>query len=252
MILIDFDDRSSWPSSLTDLLDKNKNTIDNYFQEERKKNKRLIDEAANLMLRMYPPSNQYQAKYKAVLSQIKQTLQGVQIIGYHCTRLTQEEIDYIKTCGLNPLTSQLVEYKLALSDGFTDEDKHLLRSKNQINSSHAIFSGYRSNRIWFIFSKRTLKKQSAIERFLLYWGGEAMYLEFENEPSVIKDKLSKVGLPVIIKAKINLQDVKSCNEIEKIFLNHSAFEGYLESKIPAENILDYITKDSPEFKNLTT
>ncbi|MCJ7449359.1 MAG: hypothetical protein MUO72_16915 [Bacteroidales bacterium] len=131
------------------------------------------------------------------------------IIGFHFTRA---EIKDIKDAGL------LVRTGSEIRETFLKNYSHLF-SPNEIKSIvdawKLNFSDddvkYRDKQINFNFTQDALNNGGA-EELLAYYGGEQIYsplIQIDN----IKDKLKKIGTPIIIKCKLNPMNVHT--NIEK-------------------------------------
>ncbi|MEZ4670426.1 MAG: hypothetical protein R3E39_21170 [Anaerolineae bacterium] len=114
--------------------------------------------------------------------------------GYHCTRLTEYEIQQVLANGMQlPNQNFLYQRIEALNQaGLIDiQVSEYLKSKHEANDS------YRAGRIWLCFYTPHLAGQRGIERFFRSWGGEALYNSHERD-SVSGPILKRIGTPSII------------------------------------------------------
>jgi hypothetical protein len=124
--------------------------------------------------------------------------------GYHCTRLTQPEIDAIILHGMHPSSATMLRSRIAalLDAGLiTALIAKRLSSENQAN---AIF---RSGMIWFCFYPPRNVTQQGVERFFRCWGGEALYNLHERNPRVAPI-LNRIGVPCLVEADVPIASLE--------------------------------------------
>ena len=103
LVLDGFD---TWPESLINLLTKHTEDLLEYRKEEKKFDK-LAE--TDVMLRINRSVNPREVFWQDKLGQIRKIIKNWRIIGFHCTRLADIEIDEMRTKGLQPLS-----YKFSL------------------------------------------------------------------------------------------------------------------------------------------
>jgi hypothetical protein len=145
------------------------------------------------------------ARYDQVIYGLSQILSRYFLNGWHCTRLTGEEINIIQTQGMQlpdlaMLRSRIdaVEAEGLLSAAISDR----LRCENQANDKN------RMGRIWFCFFPPYIGGESGIGRFFRSWGGEALYNTHEDDP-VTGPALSRIGVPCLIRARVAISSFKN-------------------------------------------
>lgn len=107
-------------------------------------------------------------------------LQGEVLRGWHCTRLTDKEVDHIKKHGMQPPNREILRQRIQQiqEDGLIDSvTAERFMTENQANDRG------RKDRIWFCFSTPRTAGQKGIERFFRRWGGEALYNSHERDAS---------------------------------------------------------------------
>ncbi len=127
---------------------------------------------------------------------------NVHLIAYHCTRLTDFEINEIKTNGLNYGGKDLLYKKIEnLPESCNDIKDDLLKHVKGLRHTQADQSIYVS------FGNLDLdNKIASYETFTENWGGESIYNFYDNPHSrhdqshlrYIKNKLHDVSTPCII------------------------------------------------------
>jgi hypothetical protein len=125
----------------------------------------------------------------------------VHLIAYHCTRLTDFEINEIKTNGLNYGGKDLLYKKIEnLPESCNDIKDDLLKHVKGLRHTQADQSIYVS------FGNLDLdNKIASYETFTEHWGGESIYNFYDNPNSshnqhlqYIKNKLHDISTPCII------------------------------------------------------
>ena len=179
--------------------------------------------------------------------------------GFHCTRLTKEEMQQIERDGMSlPDVSTLhkricsIQNAGLISPGIASQ----LREKNQSSEPN------RAKKIWFCFYHPRLAGQHGIERFFRSWGGEALYNSHETDP-LVGGILRSIGIPCLIEAEIPIISLRThsylTDKIARRFLiirglvtNESVnHDDYAEFAIPAQNIKRNIRYGDSEFDSLT-
>src|SRR5271166_4115816 len=104
----DFED--TWPEALLKGLEAGRRSIAAYHLVRTR-----LDRKAELdvTLRNYRPINEYQAEWDAALALGQRTTASHRLLGFHATRLTEDEGREIEQCGLRPLSIELLERRLA-------------------------------------------------------------------------------------------------------------------------------------------
>jgi hypothetical protein len=117
--------------------------------------------------------------------------------------------------------------------------------------------------LWFVCGASILKLELNVLRLLRSWGGEALYNSHEQDP-VSWPTLRSLGKACIIKCRLLPQQINLPRhglgaKIEEAFLqnrgvstpNDPQFDTHMKQTLPAEQILNIIEKDDPEFLSLT-
>jgi len=249
------DDEGSWPDELVQLLTGRKELLAAYLARERE-----IDRAAekNVALRWDRPDNAHDAIWEEALGSAQRLVAPRDIVGYHCTRLTEDEQLAIRAGGLSPLSPDLIAERVrrqvaagliprALGDQIVDDNQSGTQGRNGL--------------LWFIFSRRTLADKSGIERFFRTWGGEAVY--WNREGSAEGAKLSRVGAPCIVVAAVPSASIRTFHDVGRRFVMHflarrrvkipddPEWEGRVLQPIAGEHVLRIVQLGELEFQQLT-
>ena len=263
-MVINFDDVGSWPSDFLNVVAENRNLFIRHHKEEK-----LIDRLAesDVAFRIERPENRHKNEYKKILSRLSAILQGHKVMGYHCTRLTDSEIQCIKESGLKVLTDNLIAVRLndALTEGVLPREayEHISNSDTLKKSVSDQGQGRRKGMIWFVASKETLKQSGSVYRFFKFWGGEALYNNHEADKK-ISPYLKSIGVPCIIKASIPFSEGQHpieyyvenfiCRDIfDEIRCSQYSDELniYVKRNLCFTEILEVITVTDPRFEQLT-
>jgi hypothetical protein len=118
--------------------------------------------------------------------------------GYHCTRLTEPEIDHILAHGMQPPNLERLHARIAAVRDTSPIDAgtfERLRAENGAAETN------RAGMIWFCFYAPRKAGQRASERLFRNWGGEALYGYHETDP-LIGPLLQSIGTPCLIEADV--------------------------------------------------
>ncbi|OEK01171.1 hypothetical protein BFP97_06445 [Roseivirga sp. 4D4] len=137
-------------------------------------------------------------EYDSAIYGLRDVLNNHALHGYHCTRLTDVEIDGILSEGMSLQNKDTLSARinqLLLEGKISEHIGHRLKNENQANEE------YRSHMLWFCFFEPQLAGESGIKRFFRSWGGEALYNSHESDPET-GIVLSAIGTPCLIEAEV--------------------------------------------------
>jgi hypothetical protein len=179
--------------------------------------------------------------------------------GYHCTRLTESEIEYILDNGMQ-LPNQEMLYQRIKSlkeSGLIDSQIcEYLKSKHQASET------YRAGMLWFCFFPPHNAGQSGVERLFRSWGGEALYNSHEYDP-ISGPLLRQIGTPCIIEADVPISSLPKHNWLDsKVIRRYLVNRGLKTTEtldhedrailpLPPQNISRIIQFPSHDFISLT-
>jgi hypothetical protein len=194
-------DVATWPSDLLCVLDSNKSGLMDFHQEQTRLDvKDAAERAAGDYRNLWDPEpNKYEAVWIETLEQIKELLPQIPAVGFHCTRLAEDEITDIREAGLQPLTPALtrqrVQHRVANGD-LTQATAAKLLQGSQANQSN------RSARVCLVDRVSQLKSEGGFYRLFKYWGGEALYWMHEEDQKVARE-LQAFGEACIVVGSLN-------------------------------------------------
>lgn len=256
---LSFDDEDTWPPSIVDLL-RSRLPMLSAYESERKRIDRLAERDPSM--RCFPPPNPRKHERDSVLSSIGQAIAEGQALGYHCTRLCEDEIEEVLTGGLRPLTPELVADRIRRRKACGDlspEDAQLLLSNNLADDRQR--QEKRTGRLWLVLTWNSLRGESDVWRLFGLWGGEALYSCHEGDPRMRKI-LQNLGVPCLIEVAVPLKDidVTPAEALLGCFLhrhkveteNRPGLEGKLLRSIRGDEIRSVIRHGNPNFSGLTS
>ncbi|MES2653394.1 MAG: hypothetical protein V4663_16770 [Bacteroidota bacterium] len=232
---------NSWPDDVLEFLADN---FDLFLQYElHLKNER---------------NNYHYADHSRSKNQLREILNNHKIIGFHCTRLLQAEIDCIRLYGLTLQNNQNMFKRI-----------RMLKIMGEFNSAEieslagiSYYNKFRSPKLHFCFSQLKNEGEQGIGNFFKYWGGEALRDKLAMDMTII-EKLKNVGIPCIIEASLpinNLYFLRSLEEtVAKTYIINCHFEtneiidleGWQTEEVAAEEIVNIHEFPEPSFLKLT-
>lgn len=201
-VLIDVDAPESWPVELLSFLDAHHHLFLDWETGPETVDAKAYDEA------VYALSD---------------ALVPYAIRGWHCTRLTNEEIAHIIAEGLQlPDASMLCRRIDALikADVLEPQIADALKARNQAHESN------RAGMVWFCFFAPRMVGESGIQRFFRHWGGEALYNSHERDPT-ISPRLRAIGTPCLVEADVPIASLERHGGLDcKIVRRFLAYHGF--------------------------
>lgn len=198
------------------------------------------------------------ALYDDAIYKLTDLLTQYAVIGWHCTRLTESEVEKILQSGMQLPNAAMLESRLeaACVAGLLTE-----KLKDRLKENHWAGDENRAGRIWFTFFPPR-DAGGGINDFLESWGGEALCICHERDPETAP-VLKGIGIPCVIEAVVPLSLMETLgwlpDKVARTYLMHSGYrtrepvdhEGYINAPLPAENILHIWRFPSEQFTQLT-
>lgn len=197
--------------------------------------------------------------YDRAIEALRELLQPFALRGWHCTRLTDEEVEGVRTNGILLPDLNMLHRRIdaLVQKGLVDRNLgELLKTRNQAAEKN------RAGMVWFCFFTPAVAGESGIGRFFRHWGGEALYNSHEDDP-VTSPVLRRIGTPRLIEADIPISSLavhgdpvfKIVREFLRSLGNNeiecSDYEGRIVRPLPAANVRRVISFPEPEFMTLT-
>lgn len=211
------------------------------------------------MARVARDPNPHADARAAILAECHDLVFGCRIVGYHCTRLTDDEAVAIQGNGLRTLTPELIEARIrrALDQGLIERGvADIILAKNDGRDRN------RAGMAWFVFRTRDLADEGGVGPLFSSWGGEAVYGGYEDDAAV-GPTLARIGRPCIVEAALPAAGIEThCDvgeRVMRIYLERrrirtghgDGMQGYVREDVPGDAILRVIRRDDLRFKQLT-
>ena len=186
-------------------------------------------------------------------------LQPHEMVGWHCTRLTDQEIEEISRNGMRlPDGTMLARRIDAVAEAgcLAPDVARLLKSRDQADEKN------HTGTVWFCFFPPGRAGEHGIGRFFRHWGGEALYNSHERDP-VSSQAISRIGTACLVEANVPIAALaRHCGlefNILRRFLvgrglpgqGSADYEGRIVRPLPAANVRRVIRFPSPDFLELT-
>jgi len=251
--VIEQDAEETWPDNLLAILETSLEEL-RHFEIERRNIDALMQR--DIRARIHTPHNKFAEARSAIVERCRSAVRGAKLVGYHCTRLLDQEAELIWRDGLKPASSDLAVQKIdiALSSGaITRPFADKLRRNNLAGKEGRV------GLLWFVTDRETLRDAGSVERLLRSWGGEAVY--WGNESGSDGTILGSIGTPTIITAHINVDEIKNFDTGTNLLLRYLSSRGvsvankatdnaYVKTSIPGA-LLKFHRLGTETFEHLT-
>ncbi|MCH8839952.1 MAG: hypothetical protein IH831_04610 [Planctomycetes bacterium] len=249
----------SWPVPLLEYLASQHEMLLAHARHDRETmNAYFAPKKEHIPMAMMPSNPHFKAREHATRA-VLELLQFTTLRGWHCTRLTRNEVEHITTLGMQPPNLQVLQNRIRRvqpDDMFEDKIAERLIEENQAGDSN------RNGMIWFCFFEPRITGQSGIERLFRSWGGEALYNSHERDPQTGK-ALQLIGRPCLIEADVPISSFSRITNLgDKVIRRYLLSNGYdtgeewehedrAHKPIPAANIVRFVFHGESEFAVLT-
>ncbi|MEI7752715.1 MAG: hypothetical protein WCJ71_11590 [Candidatus Omnitrophota bacterium] len=255
---IDLNQQETWPEEIVDDLNVSLTML-----RAHEKDRRRVDKLCenDVFARVNPPEVRHSGERALLLKRIDSCLNDCFLLGFHCTRFHESEIEVVKKEGLKPLSEELAYgrvRRLQEIGALPPQVALRLLSENVVNNRY----GKRLGRLCFIFSRSSLKDKNGVFKLLSYWGGEALYRAHTNDQEVAP-VLKTIGHPCIVQAAIPIAMLNTRSSVSdklvSLFLrtrgiattDDGLFEDSIDQVLDSKNIQRIIEYGETEFEMLT-
>ena len=237
-ILLDLERPPSWPADLVTFLDERHDLFLAWETE---------------------PDQVFGHSFEEAIDGLQEILRGYEIVGWHCTRITDTEAENILRGGMELPNAEMLTSRidaLAKAELITPEVARRLKSENRADEK------YRAGRVWFCFFPPRRVDEYGIGRFFQHWGGEALYVCHEPDLTT-SPVLKRIGTPRLVEAEVPIALLPPIRypwrTVYLRFLISRGYrttkptdhEGYILQPLPAENIRRIVSFPDPDFLSLT-
>ena len=199
--LIDLSCIESWPASLLEVLDHHHHVLRTWEENFAKPPKDRTGFGDSGLDRINAPARAYDLAIRAVCD----ALRPFAVRGWHCTRLTDWEVEAIIADGLALPDAAMLARRI---DRLVDDGALAPGTAARLKAENQSDDDNRTGRVWFCFFPPRLAGQRGIERFFRHWGGEALYNSHERDP-VTSPALRAVGAPALVAADVPIALLES-------------------------------------------
>ena len=253
---IEIDQSQTWPKDLLQLLDGSLGVLRDY-EIRRASIDRLCEQ--DILARINPPPNDFELLRDQVVEKADTLLRDKDILGFHCTRLTENEEAAILAGGLEPLSQDLLERRVSqcVVDG-----RMSLAMAEMMLAKHQADGEDRRGMYWSVFSRRILREEDAVCRLFRSWGGEALYRAYEKHEEV-GPALRSIGRPCIAITATPASEIQCYGSIGERFVTtfldtHNVesdqsplFEGHVRHVVKPQAVKRLIFHGEAAFEELT-
>jgi hypothetical protein len=150
------------------------------------------------------PSQFTAAEYDPAVYGLEAILRQYALVGWHCTRLTEDEIGSIRSGGMQLPDVAMLHRRV---DAVVEAGLLPANLAARLKAEHQADDPWRAGRVWFCFFPPRLAGETGIERFFRHWGGEALYNSHEDDAET-GAAISTIGLPYIIEALVPIASLR--------------------------------------------
>lgn len=246
------DQPDTWPTGIPEYLTTNRAELAAYVREEQR-----IDQLAttDISLRIKRPPNKHAEAWDDAVAFIKSGIGRSFLVGFHCTRLIEEEIQDVQSNGLRPLDLHFAEERikrLHIQGLISAQEEAVLLANNKTASNN------RSGLLFVFLCVSTLTNESGLIRLFKYWGGEAIYALHKHN-SIARDALLRIGVPCIVIVSVPSSDIQTFSTIEERIIRQwlqtdDTEKASQDADVTIKRqlkVIEIITASDPRFEQLT-
>ncbi len=251
--IVDYERPDTWPPALTALLDGHADILVAHGHEQHRINMPGLEERCWAQ-------NHYQDQQDQIICRADEILADEQLLGFHCTRLADDEIADVWAHGLRLLSADFLQERIhrRIKAGDIPESMGL-----RLLNEHQAGDQYRQGCLCFVNMRSALKSKSDVGRLFRSWGGEALYNSHEDDLET-GPLLRRIGTPCIwiVVLPIGQGAVTWRNVGERFVRAYLAHRGAatgngpdlqisLLEPLPPDSIINVVRYDDPAFEMLT-
>lgn len=237
-ILIDLEHPATWPAPVLEFLVRNRELFCQWEQYAS-----LVPAKA----------------YDRAIGELQELLQPFVLKGWHCTRLTDQEIDRVLADGIVLPDLNLLQARIdaLVARGLIENDiGDRLKTRNQASDKN------RAGMVWFCFFPPAIAGEGGIGRFFRHWGGEALYNSHEGDP-LTSPVLRGIGTPCLIEAHVPISTLavhggpvfkvvrEFIHSLGSLAVERFDYEGRIVRPLPPAQVRRVIRFPEADFMTLT-
>lgn len=132
---------------------------------------------------------------------IEDELAGLDVVGYHASRLLEHELEAIAREGMPLLDRAFLERKVASARDrghLTEKEARILLAEHAALDNRTM---NRAGKVCAVVPRGSLDSDpGGVAQLLAYWGGEALY--WAHEKSALGPTLRRIGCPAVVAVRI--------------------------------------------------
>lgn len=194
-------DESTWSAELISELQAGHEALSGYELEEQAIFREYTAPGNKTPMALMR-GNRFRDSREAAIERIAGLLLPHSLRGWHCTRLTAEEREFILQHGMQPPCKSILESRvrrLEANAAIPPDVAERLIKNNLVDEE------YRRGTIWFCFFAPRLAGEGGVGDLLRNWGGEALYNLYDTDGRV-GPILRSIGTPCIVEADIPIAE----------------------------------------------
>ncbi|HET9640269.1 MAG TPA: hypothetical protein VFP12_13785 [Allosphingosinicella sp.] len=213
---IDVWDVDTFDTELRTLLDDHSELIRSYWRESS----RLFMEREAQTLRGPPEENIHGGAYVRLKERLGGLMERRTIRAWHFTRLTEQEVESIRLAGMQPMSLDLIQHRLAAVVGEGLLHRHDSEALYATSPFHDRLADGRSARIWLAATPYPID-DSGVRELLELWGGESV--SFIHRQGRLHELLRTIGRPRILEIALPLAATTRAFSAGENVLDHYSF-----------------------------
>ncbi len=249
--IVDYERPDTWPQALTALLDAHADILEAHGREQHRINMLGFEER-------WQARNRYKDQREKIVGRADEILADEQLLGFHCTRLADDEIADVQERGLHLPNADFLQERI----GRRIEAGEIPQSLGfQLLNKHQAGDQYRQGCLCFINMRSVLRSEGAIGRLFRSWGGEALYNSHEDDLET-GPLLRRIGTPCVWVVVLPIRQCDMHNVGELFVLaylaqrgattgNGASIEARIFEPLPPDSIKNVVRYDDPAFEKLT-
>ncbi len=251
--IVDYERPDTWPQALTELFDTHAGVLESHGREQHHINMRHAENGLS-------PQSRYRDKHDHIVRRADEILSAERLLGFHCTRLVDDEIADVWANGLQLLSANFLQERISRRIEAGDIPQSI---GHQLLNMHQAGDQSRQGNLCFINMISVLRSEGAVGRLFRSWGGEALYNSHEDDLET-GPSLRRIGTPCIWIVVLPIgQGAVTWRNVGERFVraylahrgaatgNGANIETRLFKPLPRDSIINVARYDDPAFEKLT-
>lgn len=193
----------------------------------------------------------------AVSARIDSLVASCDLVGFHCSRLTDDEVQDVRRNGLRALSPALVSDRLMRRVEAGDVD---LDTAARIDATNRAKEPTRRDRVALYLRRAELRERHLTEPFFRMWGGEAVAFPLERDEAR-RAVLERIGTPCVVVVAVPVaafehEATPIGHRLAAVYLHRRGLDigvgwaSHLKGTIPAERVIGITTEGEAAFASL--